>query len=119
MRGDPMNFPALVDAAARNVRRPRAETERYVRAVIEAIRQGLRDDGEVSLKGFGVFRAEMTPERPARNFQTGEAIVAAPKRKVKFTPAAGIEEGRAHPFDWRRRREAGRDHAASLPSSIA
>ncbi len=52
--------------------------------VFEAIEDGLFDDGEIRLRGFGRFHIVERAERKGRNFQTGETIVIPPYREIEF-----------------------------------
>ncbi len=56
-------------------------------AVVAAIREGLRRDGEVKLAGFGSFRVHEQAERVVRHPQTGELCAVAAQRVVKFRPS--------------------------------
>lgn len=54
---------------------------------IGAIKQGIEEDGEVILRGFGSFKKETRPARTGRNPNTGESIQIAEKQVVKFKPS--------------------------------
>jgi DNA-binding protein HU-beta len=55
--------------------------------VLLGIRQGLLDDGEVRLMGFGTFTVKHRKARTARNPQTGEAVKVPAKNVVHFKPS--------------------------------
>ncbi|NNM71429.1 HU family DNA-binding protein [Enterovirga sp. DB1703] len=112
-----MNLPDLIEAMAKASGRPEAECRRHANAFIQAVRLGLRTDGEVAIRSFGAFVVDTSPARPCRNFQTGEPMLSEPKRKIRFKPAPDVETGPPHPFGAHRKRRAGADHAASLSGS--
>jgi len=61
-------------------------------AVLKTIKEGLVNDGKVTLVGFGTFNAVTQAARKARNPKTGEAIDVPEKMVVKFKPAAAFKE---------------------------
>lgn len=79
-----MTFSELVAKVAKETCWPKTKVERVLRAGFRQMQQGLRHDGEVSINGFGRFALKDMPDRDARDFQTGETIRAAGKRKVRF-----------------------------------
>ncbi|MFN0175115.1 MAG: HU family DNA-binding protein [Saprospiraceae bacterium] len=52
--------------------------------VLEAIEDGLFDDGEIRLRSFGRFHIVDRAERKGRNFKTGETIIIPPYREIEF-----------------------------------
>ena len=63
----------------------KAQVEKAVADVLEAIKRGLKVDGEVILKGFGTFKTVLRKARTARNPNTGAPIEVPAKYAVKFT----------------------------------
>lgn len=61
-------------------------------AVLKTIKDGLVNDGKVTLVGFGSFVAATQAARKARNPKTGEPIDVPAKTVVKFRPAAAFKE---------------------------
>ncbi|MFK7743045.1 MAG: HU family DNA-binding protein [Planctomycetota bacterium] len=64
--------------------------ERTLHAVIGAIEQGLRDDGEVQLVGFGTFHVKQRKARTVQHPQTREPLPVAPTRTVGFRPGTAL-----------------------------
>lgn len=56
--------------------------------LLAGIRQGLMEGNDVRLAGIGSLRTKMTAER---NVRTGEAIVIAARREVKFSVASDLK----------------------------
>jgi integration host factor subunit alpha len=49
----------------------------------EIIKEGLRNDEHIELRGFGTFEVKTREEREARNPKTGDSV-KVPKRKVPY-----------------------------------
>src|SRR5438128_2271121 len=63
----------------------RAEAERNVGAVVEAIKAGLKKDKNVQLIGFGTFKVAQRKARMGVNPKTGEKIKIKASKTVKFS----------------------------------
>ena len=83
-----MNKSELVDAVAKSLSSPsRADAERTVNAVIDALKAGIKKDKVVQLIGFGTFKVTERKARTGVNPKTGEKIKIKKSKSVKF--AAG------------------------------
>lgn len=82
-----MNRAELVEAVRRELGpgATRADADRAVRAVLEAIGTGLRRDRGVQLVGFGTFKVATSGPRQGTNLQTGEPLLVPPTTSVRFT----------------------------------
>jgi len=49
----------------------------------EIVKEGLRNEEHIELRGFGTFEVKTREEREARNPKTGESVIV-PKRKVPY-----------------------------------
>ncbi len=49
----------------------------------DIIKQGMKKDEHIELRGFGTFEVKTREEREARNPKTGESVVV-PKRRVPY-----------------------------------
>jgi DNA-binding protein HU-beta len=88
-----MTLDELNAAVAQATEKSKAEAAKAVKAVLEAIEQALsKDDGKVSIAGFGVFEVVSRPERTGRNPQTGKEIKIAASRAVKFKPGKNLRD---------------------------
>lgn len=56
-------------------------------AVIRAVREGLREDGEVKLSGFGTFRLVTRAPRRLLLPRTGEERLLPERQELKFIPS--------------------------------
>ncbi len=80
-----MNKAELVEAVTKSLgAATRAEADRAVTAVIDAIKTGIRKDKSVQLVGFGTFRVTERAARMGVNPKTGEKIKIKKSKSVKF-----------------------------------
>lgn len=62
----------------------KAKADETVIAILDGIRQGLIEDGEVVLRGFGTFKVRSKAERIARNPKTGVPAIVCARKVVSF-----------------------------------
>jgi DNA-binding protein HU-beta len=70
----------------------KADAERAVEAMIEAIVSTLKKGDDVSIAGLGTFKAKMRAARMARNPRTGESVHVVAMRVPKFQAAKALKE---------------------------
>ena len=70
----------------------KAAAERTLQAVLEGIRDGLQQDGNVQLVGFGSFSVKSRAARNGRNPRTGEDIKIKASTTVGFRPGRGLKD---------------------------
>ncbi|VVE55572.1 DNA-binding protein HU [Pandoraea iniqua] len=87
-----MNKSQLIEAVAKNAEQTKAQAAQSVDAVLDAIRIGLQEDGDVSLSGFGTFGVSQREARTGRNPATGEAIEIAASNAVKFKAGKTLKD---------------------------
>lgn len=87
-----MNKADIVDAIQAAVGGTKADAERAIEAVIEAVYQGLKKGGEVSIAGLGIFTAKVRAARTGRNPRTGETIKVPAMRVPKFRAAKALKD---------------------------
>ena len=82
-----MNKAELVEAVKKSLGNSgsKAEAERAVTAVIDAIKSGIRKDKSVQLIGFGTFRVAERAARMGINPKTGAKIKIKKSKTVKFS----------------------------------
>lgn len=71
---------------------PKAKVKRLLDAAFTAIGETVARGEEVSLPGFGKFKAADRPAREGRNPATGETIQIAASRKASFAPAKVLKD---------------------------
>lgn len=75
-----------------NVGESKAAAERALSAVLDAVKKGLKKDGQVQLIGFGSFTVKKRKARKGRNPQTGEVIKIKASKTVSFRPGKNLKE---------------------------
>lgn len=70
----------------------KAQAERVINAVIDAIALGLKKDRKVSIIGFGTFTVRNRAKRTVINPRTKEKMIAKPSKTVKFKVGKSLKE---------------------------
>jgi DNA-binding protein HU-beta len=84
-----VNKGELVEAVAAATDMSKAQADKAVNAVFDAIEKGLKKSKKVSLVGFGTFEVRNRKARMGRNPRTGEEI------KIKASRSVGFKAGKA------------------------
>ncbi len=63
-----------------------ADAEQFIQQLVEVINEGLINDRQVKIKGFGTFKLQTVKERSSVNVNTGERVTIGEHDKVTFTP---------------------------------
>lgn len=87
-----MNKSQLVAHVAEELRTSRLGSARLVDAVVAGVLKGLREDGSVTIAGFGTFEVKHRSARTGRNPHTGEPIEIAAGRRVGFRMGKALRE---------------------------
>ena len=86
-----MNRSDLSEVVATELHVPKVHGERIVKTVLEAIADGLKSDGTVTLVHFGTFEVKQSRARTGRNPQTGEPLRISASRTVSFRPGKTLK----------------------------
>ena len=89
-----MNKVALVEAVQKSLGKEtsKAEAERVVSTVIDAIKAGVKKHKAVQLIGFGTFKVAARKARTGVNPKTGEKIKIKASKTVKFSAGKAFKE---------------------------
>lgn len=87
-----MNKQALIEAIHAKIGGTKVAAEQALDVIIDAITATLKQDGEVSIAGLGIFSAKRRAARTARNPRTGESIQVPAMRVPKFRAAKGLKD---------------------------
>ncbi len=87
-----MNKAEFIDALARKALISKKEATAAVNAFQEVVTETLVKGDEITLTGFGKFKAEHTQARQGRNPQTGEVINIPAKIAPKFRPGKNLKD---------------------------
>ncbi len=82
----------LIEKIATSANLTKADAERALGAVLDAISEGLKQEDKLTLVGFGSFVVESRKERQGRNPRTGEAITIPASKAVKFRPSKQLKD---------------------------
>ena len=85
-----MNKVELIAAVAEKAGMTKVDARKAIDAVMEVSKKELMEGGKLALVGFGTLSVNERPARQGRNPRTGKTIKIAPKRVVRFKPAANI-----------------------------
>lgn len=88
----PLNISELADKLAADHDLPKVQAKRLLEAAFAAVADAVANGDEVSIQGFGKFKAADRPARQGRNPATGEAIEIAASRKATFAPAKPLKD---------------------------
>jgi len=87
-----MNKSELIEAIAETADLTKSDAGRALDAVLEAITDALKNDGTVSLVGFGSFGVKERAERQGRNPQTGELITIKAAKIPSFKAGKALKD---------------------------
>ena len=90
-----MNKSEMIDSLATSQGLTKLQAGNIVAAIFDGetgvIATTLKGGGEVSLQGFGTFKAAERKARTATNPKTGEKIQVAAKKAPKFSPGKNLK----------------------------
>jgi DNA-binding protein HU-beta len=87
-----MNKSDIIDKIHEVVGGTRADAERAVETMIDAIGDSLKKGKEVSIAGLGIFATKTRNARTGRNPRTGESIDIPSMRVPKFRAAKALKD---------------------------
>ena len=87
-----MNKTELINAVATKAEITKADANKVVNAVLDAINEGLAAEGKVILPGFGSFEVRNRTARVGRNPRTGEQIKIKAKKVVKVVACKAFKD---------------------------
>ena len=87
-----MTKAELVEFMAEKADLTKADAGRALEAVMEGVTKGLKEDGKVTLVGFGTFTAKKRDAREGRNPQTGETVKIAARVVPGFKAGSKLKD---------------------------
>jgi DNA-binding protein HU-beta len=87
-----MNKVELTVAVQKTLDSTKADAERAVNAVIDAIKLGVKKTKTVQLIGFGTFKPISRKARTGRNPKTGASMKIKASKSVRFVPSAALKK---------------------------
>ena len=86
-----MNKTELVSAVAKQANLTQAQAKAAVDAALDAIANGIKEEGKVAILGFGTFSVNERPAREGINPMTKAKIQIPAKKVVTFKAGAQLE----------------------------
>ena len=83
-----MNKSELIEAVATAADLTKVDAAKAIDAFVETIVQAVANDDNVSLIGFGTFKASARAAREGKNPKTGEKLMIAETTVPKFSAGA-------------------------------
>ena len=71
---------------------PRIKAAKAVDAIIDAMKDALRQGKRIELRGFGVFQVRDRKKGVGRNPKTGVEVAIAPGKTVRFKPGKELKD---------------------------
>lgn len=87
-----MNKAELVAAIAEKAELSKKDSEKALKALIDAVTEELKADGKVQLVGFGTFEVAKRPAREGRNPQTKKKIKIPASKAPKFKAGKALKD---------------------------
>lgn len=95
-----MNREELVDKLMIDTGiKTKTTAERAFDSLLNSIKIGLKEDGEVTIPPFGKFKTVLRAARVGRNPQNGEEIEIPERTVVKFLSSKGLKNDIQEPED--------------------
>jgi DNA-binding protein HU-beta len=87
-----MNKQAIIDQIHEALAGTKAQAEKAVDIMLDAIVSSLKKGEEVSIAGLGIFSTKTRAARTARNPRTGESVQVPAMRVPKFRAAKALKD---------------------------
>lgn len=87
-----MNKSGLINAIAEKAGLSKTDSKKALDAFVESVTKSLKEEGRVSLIGFGTFLVGNRQARTGINPSTKKPIQIAAKKVVKFKPGTELSE---------------------------
>jgi len=82
----------MVERIAEQVGVTGVQAREIVQATLDSMVETLAATGRIELRNFGVFSVKVSAPRKARNPRTGETVMIAERKVVKFKPGKAMTD---------------------------
>ena len=114
-----MNKGDLVGAVATAANLTNAQAESAVKGMIDAISNTLKSGNSVQIVGFGTFGVGDRAAREGRNPKTGEALMIAASKTVKFSAGKSLKDSVNAALAPKGKKAAAKPAAKAAPAKAA
>lgn len=87
-----MNNKEFITKLAKRCKLSPAETASNVEGLVAAITEGLKENDQFNISGFGVIEVKMRKERLSVNPKTGQRFLVPPKVVPAFRPSNKLKD---------------------------
>lgn len=87
-----MNTQELVAALAEKTGATKKAAAEQIKALTEIVTEQVKQGGQVSVYGFGTFKAKSMKARTARNPKTGESIEVPARTALQFASVPALRK---------------------------
>ena len=87
-----MNKSDLITQLAQELHTSKLAATHLLDTVLDGIRRGLREQGSVTITGFGTFEVKARKPRVGRNPHTGEPIQIEAGKRIGFRVGKGLKQ---------------------------
>ena len=87
-----MNKPEFITLVANKMNSTKAEAEKALNGVFDALSEMLMQKQEYTHQGFGSFKSEFKAAHKSRNPKTGETITIAASKSPKFKAGKALKD---------------------------
>lgn len=87
-----MNKPEFITLVANKMNSTKAEAEKALNGVFDALSEMLMQKQEYTHQGFGSFKSEFKAAHKSRNPKTGETVDVPDRYQAKFSFSNGFKD---------------------------
>ena len=87
-----MNKSELIAYLAEELKTSKLQANRVLDTVLSGVHKGLREEGTVTITGFGTFEVKARKPRVGRNPHTGQPIQIEAGKRVGFRVGKGLKQ---------------------------
>jgi len=88
----PLTKSVIVESVHNQLGLPKKECIEMVEKLLEIIKSSIASGEDVMISSFGKFEVKSKKERRGRNPATGEDLMLAPRKVVKFTCSGKLKD---------------------------
>ena len=91
-----MNKGQLIEKVASDLGSTKTAASKAIESVIKCIAQGIKDENNVTISGFGTFSRRQRAARTGVNPSTGEPMQIKASKTVAFKPSQSLKQAITH-----------------------